>query len=75
MTAAEPDGYVYFLRYTERQTVDSGAVQLNSKALELTNTTEDAVRDRITVLLGEGNVQDVSLQRRLPTPAWEDVAL
>ncbi|KAB7752870.1 hypothetical protein [Mycolicibacterium mucogenicum] len=75
MTAPTPDGYLYLLTYTERQTVDSGAVQLNSKALELSNTTEDAVRDRISVLLGDGNVQDVSLQRRLPTPAWEDVAL
>lgn len=75
MSAPEPDGYVYLLTYTERQAVDSGAVQLNSKALELSNTTETAVRDRISVLLGEGNVQDVNLQRRLPIPAWEEVEI
>ena len=75
MTTPEPDGYIYLLTYTERQPVDSGAVQLNSKALELSNTTEDAVRDRISVLLGGGNVQDVRLQRRLPTPGFEDVTL
>ncbi|MCT7369473.1 hypothetical protein [Mycolicibacterium llatzerense] len=75
MTAPESDGFLYLLTYTERQTVDGGAVQLNSKALELSDTTESAVRDRIAVLLGEGNVQDVTLQRRLPTPALEDVAL
>lgn len=75
MTAPESDGFLYLLTYTERLTVDAGAVQLNSKALELSNTTEAAVRDRIAALLGDGTVQDIALQRRLPTPAWEDVPL
>lgn len=69
------DGYVYRLDYTERQYTEEGTVLLNAKAVEYSATDEDAVRDRIAALQGEGGVESVTLKRRLPTPEWEDVAL
>lgn len=75
MTAPESDGYVYLITYTERTTMEFGVIQLNTMSLELSNTTESSVRARISALQAQGNVQDMALQRRLPTPAYEAMTL